>query len=298
MKTNFPPSKKIGILGGGQLGKMLASAAQALGQRVHIFTDNPNDPALFITPYSTIANYKDFNALASFVAETDLVTIEFENIPLETVEFISQYKPLFPSKEIIKFSQNRILEKQFLQQLDIPVAEYSIINSSKDILNISSFPTIIKTATLGYDGKGQFFIQKKEDINLHLFNNFPYIAECYIKFVKEISIIVVRDAQNNVNFFPIAENTHVNGILRSSKVPAAITELTRKTAQSIAYKIATSTKLLGIMAIEFFVCEDGSLLVNELAPRPHNSGHWSLDACSISQFEQTIRAILGWPLKK
>ncbi|XGA08772.1 MAG: 5-(carboxyamino)imidazole ribonucleotide synthase [Wolbachia endosymbiont of Xenopsylla cheopis] len=292
----------IGIMGGGQLGKMIAGAAAKFGMKTHVFTNNKDSPASHTTSNLTIADFTDEDALISFAKSVDLVTLEFENIPYSTIDILLQYTSVYPGKKSLYIAQNRLREKGFMQELEIQVPKYwSISNYTELQEKNSNFPFILKTTEMGYDGKGQYIISTDSDIqNLHNSLDWEkeYILEELVDIQKEISLIVARDKGKNTSFFPIAENFHVNGILDRSVVPAKIDSYLTKQAQEIAKKIVSELELIGILAVEFFITKDGSLLVNEIAPRPHNSGHWSLDACNVSQFEQLIRTICGFPLQE
>ncbi|WP_339045340.1 5-(carboxyamino)imidazole ribonucleotide synthase [Candidatus Mesenet endosymbiont of Agriotes lineatus] len=294
----------IGIMGGGQLGKMIAGAAAKFGIKTHVFTDDKDSPASHITSNLTIADFTDKDALISFAKNVDLVTLEFENIPCSAIDILLQYTSIYPGKKSLYIAQNRLREKGFMEELKIQVPKYWSISNYTELqesIKNSNFPLILKEAEMGYDGKGQYVIQSDSDVqNLYNLLNWEkeYILEELVDIQKEISLIVARDKDKNTSFFPIAENFHVNGILDRSVVTAKIDSCLTKQAQKIVEKIVSELELVGILAVEFFITKDGSLLVNEIAPRPHNSGHWSLDACNVSQFEQLVRAICGFPLQE
>ncbi|KJV69497.1 5-(carboxyamino)imidazole ribonucleotide synthase [Candidatus Neoehrlichia procyonis] len=296
------PGSIIGIIGGGQLGKMIAMSAAQLGYKTHIFTNNINGPAAQVSNKVTVANFNNYEKLTSFASSVDVATIEFENIDSNVIDIIQQKTQIYPSKKILSIAQNRIKEKMHMQQLGISTVDFAIVSDYKNLVhhaNILGYPLVLKTATLGYDGKGQYVIKNQNDLKqlLHLDWSQEYILEKFIKIYKEISSIIVTEINNTSEFFPIAENYHINGILDKSIVPAKINQNIYKQAQMITLKIAQSLSLVGILTVEFFITHEYKLLVNEIAPRPHNSGHWSLDACNISQFEQLIYAICGLPLK-
>ncbi|QXK91653.1 5-(carboxyamino)imidazole ribonucleotide synthase [Neoehrlichia mikurensis] len=299
---NISPGSTIGIIGGGQLGKMMATAASQLGYKTHIFTNNINSPAAQVSNKVTVANYNNHEKLVSFASSVDVATIEFENIDSNIIDIILQKTQVYPNKKTLSIAQNRIKEKTHMQQLGIKVADFVTINNYENLIyhaNILGYPLILKTATLGYDGKGQYFIKNQSNLKqLSSLNwNQEYILEKFINIYKEISSIIVTGVNNTSEFFPIAENYHINGILDKSIVPAKIHQDIYKQAQMITLKIAQSLNIIGILTVEFFITYQQKLLVNEIAPRPHNSGHWSLNACNISQFEQLINAICGLPLK-
>ncbi|QKX02553.1 5-(carboxyamino)imidazole ribonucleotide synthase [Wolbachia endosymbiont of Dirofilaria (Dirofilaria) immitis] len=293
----------IGIIGSGQLGKMIAIAATKLGQKTHIFANAKDDPACSVANNLTIAGLSDKKALESFARNIDLATIESENIPCDAVDVISQHVNFYPSKKALYISQNRLREKDFIRGLGIKTAGYKSIQNYDELLESSrtlNYPTRLKTTEMGYDGKGQYVIRNDSEARqLASFNwNTQYILEASIDLMKEVSIVVARDRNGKVAFFPIAENHHVNGILDTSVVPAKIdNELTQEIHQ-VTRKVAGALNIIGILAIEFFITKNNELLINELAPRPHNSCHWSLDACNISQFEQLIRVICGLPMQE
>ncbi|MGL9732867.1 MAG: 5-(carboxyamino)imidazole ribonucleotide synthase [Wolbachia sp.] len=295
--------KVIGIIGSGQLGKMTAIAAIKLGQKIHIFTRVNGDPAYSVADSVTIADFSNKRALVSFAQSVDLVTIESENIPCDVVDTISQHADFYPGKKALYISQNRLREKDFIRDLGMKTADYKSIQNYNELLESSrsfSYPIRLKTTEMGYDGKGQYVI--KNDSEAKQFISFDwnakYMLEEGIDLLKEVSIIIARDKNGRVTFFPIAENHHVDGILDTSTVPAKIDFRLTQEIQQTAKKIASALDVVGILAIEFFITKNNELLVNELAPRPHNSCHWSLDACSVSQFEQLIRVICGLPMQE
>lgn len=295
----------IGIIGGGQLGRMTAHAAQALGYKTIIFADKIDSPAIQVTDSSIIANYDDKNALQKFADLIDVATFEFENIPVASVEFLNAIKPVYPSAQVLKITQHRILEKSFLNNLGVATAEFAEIKTLENLLDgLKKFDkAVLKTATMGYDGKGQFVLENEASARdawakiLASSTSIPQlILEKFCHFASEISVIVVRSINGEIACYEPLTNVHKNGILDSSTYPAKISATTKNSAEEIATKIVQSLDLKGVLAVEFFVMDDGSLLVNELAPRPHNSGHFSMDAAITSQFEQLARAITGLPL--
>ncbi|WP_395463272.1 5-(carboxyamino)imidazole ribonucleotide synthase [Wolbachia endosymbiont of Cantharis cryptica] len=295
--------KVIGIIGSGQLGKMTAIAATKLGQKTHVFANAQDDPACSVADDLTIADFSDKKALESFAQSVDLVTIESENIPCNAIDIVSQYADFYPGRKALHISQNRLREKDFIRSLNIKTASYKSIQNYNELLESSKafgYPTRLKTTEMGYDGKGQYVI--RNDSKAKQFASFDwnarYILEASVDLLKEISIVVARDKNGGVAFFPIAENHHVDGILDTSTVPAKIDNKLVQEVQQAAEKIAGALDVIGILAIEFFITKDNELLVNELAPRPHNSCHWSLDACNVSQFEQLVRVICGLPMQK
>ncbi len=300
----FDQIKHIGIMGGGQLGKMIASAVVKLGMKTHVFTNDVNSPASCVTGNLTVADFTDKDALAAFAKSVDLVTLEFENIPCSAIDILLQYTSVYPGRESLYIAQNRLREKNFMRKLKIPVPEYRSISNYNELqasINGLNFPVILKETEMGYDGKGQYIIRSDHDVT-NLCNSLnwdkEYILEAFVDIQKEVSLIIARDKSKKISFFPMAENFHIDGILDQSIVPAEIDLTFIKQAQEIAEQIVSALDLIGILAIEFFITKNGNLFVNEIAPRPHNSGHWSLDACNVSQFEQLIRAICGLPLQE
>jgi len=291
--------KKLGIIGGGQLGRMISFYAQKMGIKTVIYTNEIDAPATLVTNETIIGEYDDFQALKKFCDQIDLATFEFENIPFATAEFVSQNSKIYPSPEILKITQNRILEKNFLQNIKVKTVDFKIINDFSDIeLALKNFhKAILKTAIMGYDGKGQALISNLEEARIAYdkFQNFPLILEKFCKFECEVSVIVARSLSGEIKVYDPLTNIHKNGILDRSIYPAKISAPQKFKVQKIASKIAESFNLVGILAVEFFVV-DNDIYVNEMAPRPHNSGHFSMDACITSQFEQLIRAITDMAL--
>ncbi|MDG7056011.1 MAG: 5-(carboxyamino)imidazole ribonucleotide synthase [Wolbachia endosymbiont of Meromenopon meropis] len=296
--------KIIGIIGGGQLGKMIAIAAAKLGQKTHIFTHNKDDPSCSVTSNVTIADFSNKKALRSFVQNINLITIESENIPCNVIDDISQHIDFFyPGKRALHISQNRLREKDFIRNLGIRTVDYKNIQNHNDLLKSSrnfGYPVRVKTIEMGYDGKGQYVINSDFEAKQFTFFNpdTQYILEVCLDSLKEVSIVIARDKNGKIIFFPIAENYHIDGILDTSIVPAKIDNKLTQKIQQIAKRIADALDLVGILTVEFFVTRNNELIVNELAPRPHNSCHWSLDACNVSQFEQLIRIICGLPMQE
>ena len=305
MKDNSPeiftPGSIIGIMGGGQLGRMTALAAANLGYRCHIYTDQINTPAAQVSEQVTVASYEDIEALTQFAETVDLITYEFENIPLSTANLLSQLKVLRPSPSVLAISQHRAYEKEFAVQNGVKVAPYKVIKEISDLepaAKMLGTPCVLKTCRFGYDGKGQIIINSLEEIE-SAWNKLcgtDLVLEKFIKFEKEISVIVARDVNHQTKVYQPVENKHVNHILDTTIVPANITEKTTNLATTMSLVLANALNLVGLLAIEMFVMEDGSVVMNEIAPRPHNSGHWTQDGSETSQFEQFVRAITGQPL--
>jgi 5-(carboxyamino)imidazole ribonucleotide synthase len=297
----LPLNATIGILGGGQLGRMLALAAARLGLRAHIYCPDPASPAFDVTPRRTVAAYDDETALAAFAAAVDVVTYEFENVPAATAEFLAARKPLRPGARALAVAQDRLAEKSFIAGLGVPVAPHRPIHARSDLapaLASLGTPTILKTTRLGYDGKGQRAVVTlaEAEAAFAALQPHPLVLEAQIPFVREISVVLARGLDGAIAAFDPAENVHEGGILATSTVPAAIGAATAEAAKTHATTIATALDYVGVLGVEFFVLADGSLIVNEIAPRVHNSGHWTEAVCVTDQFEQHIRAVAGWPL--
>jgi 5-(carboxyamino)imidazole ribonucleotide synthase len=299
----LPPGSTIGILGGGQLGRMLALAAARLGFRCHIFCPDPDSPAFDVAAEKTVAAYGDASALEEFTGGVDVVTYEFENIDVAAVERLEQRVPMRPGSRALAVSQDRLTEKTFLRGLGIATAEFAAIEDRASLgkaIEQLGFPAILKARRFGYDGKGQAAIASEADVAsaLQALAGAPAILEARVPFAREISIIAVRGLNDAVATYDIAENEHRGGILFRS-VPARADERIARAARSAADTVLAALDYVGVIGIEFFVVGEGesaTLLVNEFAPRVHNSGHWTEDACFVSQFESHIRAIAGWPL--
>jgi 5-(carboxyamino)imidazole ribonucleotide synthase len=294
----------IGILGGGQLGRMLSLAAARLGMRTHIYCPDHNSPAFEVTPHKTIAAYEDKPSLFAFAREVGVVTYEFENVPAETARLLEARSTLHPGANALAVAQDRLEEKAFLEKLGIPVAAYRPVRSLSDLYEALAelgAPAVLKTTRMGYDGKGQRIIRSlaEADDAFESLSPKPLVLEAFIPFEKEISVVVARNALGEVRAFDAAENVHRHHILKSSTVPADIPPGLAAAAGKMAGAIATALGYIGVLGVEFFVQKSGrraSLLVNEIAPRVHNSGHWTEAVCVTDQFEQHIRAICGWPL--
>ncbi|HPD83562.1 MAG: 5-(carboxyamino)imidazole ribonucleotide synthase [Alphaproteobacteria bacterium] len=295
-------SKILGILGGGQLGRMSAMAAARLGISTHILCPEEGCPASLVTPFFTCADYKNEEALKAFAASVDVIGYEFENIPLKTIEFLKKLKPVYPDSKLLEVSQNRLKEKDFLNSIGIPTAPWAPCYKAEDIeVTLAKWATskcIIKTARFGYDGKGQIFHRDNDNIheNWAKLNTEEAVIEGVIDFDFEISAIIARDLKGQSVVYPAALNEHKNHILSKTIAPAPIpTELHEKAAEMVT-KIADAVDLVGVLTLELFVTKDGELLANEIAPRTHNSGHWTIDACAVSQFENHVRTVCGLPV--
>ncbi|MFO1242105.1 MAG: 5-(carboxyamino)imidazole ribonucleotide synthase [Rickettsiales bacterium] len=297
----LPFGSTIGILGGGQLGRMTAMSAARLGYHVHIFTPEKDSPAAEVSLKTTVAEWGDEGALKSFAKSVDVVTLEFENIPFFAAETVARHCALYPSPDVLKMTQNRIREKTFINECGIKTAPFAAIRSSLDAkeaaLEIGT-PSIMKTSEMGYDGKGQLTLREAQEADTAFasLKTSEAILEGFVKFTMEISVIVARSVSGEIATFPPVHNVHKNFILHETIAPAPIDASLAAKAEKIAHTLAGNSKLIGILAVEMFVTEEGEILVNELAPRPHNSGHWTMDGCATSQFEQVVRAVAGLPL--
>lgn len=296
------PGSTIGIIGGGQLGRMSALAAFQLGYKVHIFSPGADDPAKQVTSISTTANYSDEAALRKFAEAVDVVTFEFENIPADAVRMIAKITPTHPSADVLHITQHRRREKDFLRSIGVEVAPFAPVHDEDDLRHAVAavgFPCILKTSEQGYDGKGQGTLREPDDRSTVwgalAKGAKEFVLEGFVDFELEMSVIVARNGRESLCYQPV-HNIHKNHILHKTIVPAPIGAEKSSEAVAIAARIADGIGLKGIMAVEMFLARDGRILVNELAPRPHNSGHWSLDAAATSQFEQHIRAVCGLPL--
>ncbi len=293
------PGSTLGILGGGQLGRMLAQAAQTLGYRVHVFEPAGSCPAGAIANQEVNANYDDLAALTAFARECDVITYEFENIPAGPLEAIAPLVPLHPGAEVLHVCQNRQREKAWLRANGFPHVRYAEALDGEVVAAIASVgrPCVVKTADFGYDGKGQMKIVTDADLEKAraIFRGRRCVVERWVEFSSEVSVIVARSSTGEARTFPVAENIHTHHILDFSIVPARVGETVQREAELLATAIAEKLGVVGLLAVEMFVTPDG-VLVNELAPRPHNSGHWSIDGCETSQFEQHVRAVCGLPL--
>lgn len=292
----------LGILGGGQLGRMSALAAANLGIRTHIFCPEPDCPASQVTHHFTNADYNNFELLQLFASNVDYITYEFENIPIETVRFLRRFRPVFPDDHLLEVSQNRLKEKEFLNNIGIETAPWAPARAPEDILSVMDRwgveKCIIKTTRYGYDGKGQIKHSYSDNIlnSWSKLNTEEAIVEGIIDFAYEASIIVSRDHSGKSETFPMTINDHQNHILSKTVIPAPIPDDIQDRARQLGLKLAEAVNLRGLLALELFVTHEGKILANEIAPRTHNSGHWTMDGCSISQFEQHVRAVCGLPI--
>ncbi len=296
------PRHQLGILGGGQLGRMLGLAAAPLGLSCSFYEPSGSDcPAALLGPVMGDQEHSD-EAVHAFLASADVFTYEFENIDIRLVERIAQHKPVYPGLESLRLTQNRLYEKSLFAELDIPTASWLAVNSRAELeaaMNTLGLPLVLKTTTQGYDGKGQFILRVPEDVTdawQHLGANGPLIAEQFITFRREMSIIAVRDLQGHTATYPLTENVHLKGILSHSLTPAPeVSVAIEQTAVRYMDSLLTRLNHVGVLTLELFETDNG-LLANEMAPRVHNSGHWSIEGALCSQFENHIRAVLGLPL--
>lgn len=295
------PGKTLGVLGGGQLGRMFAHAAERLGYRVHIYEPSNDSPAAEVSAFAVHAPYEDTAVLEAFVRGCEVVTYEFENIPCEPLHAVAAKAALYPRPGILEIAQNRRREKTWLRENGFPHARFSDCEADGDLaqaITSIGLPCVVKTADFGYDGKGQLRVSDEASRSraVSVFQGQRAVVEQWIAFAHELSVLVARSPSGESRCFPVAENIHTHHILDFSVLPARIPLDVQTRACALAEAIATRLDLVGLLAVELFLTAEGELLVNELAPRPHNSGHWSMDACVTSQFEQHVRAITGLPL--
>ena len=300
--TRINPGATIGILGGGQLGRMLALAAAQLGYRCHIFCPEENSPAFQVADKVTIAAYENEEALTNFAKSIDVATYEFENVPSNTAATVAAHTLLRPGAKALAVSQDRLTEKQFLNDAGVETAPYQAFHTKEELqaaFKVIGRPSVAKTRRFGYDGKGQKLIKTPKDLEavLDVTQNTPAILEGFVNFDREISVIVARSASGDVAAYPVGENVHTNHILDTTDVPANVSERVEAKAKVMAAKVANALDYVGVMGVEMFVADaTGQIIVNEIAPRVHNSGHWTMDGARTSQFEQHIRAICDLPL--
>ncbi len=300
-RSIIPPGSVIGIMGGGQLGRMLSMAAARMGYHVHIFTPEAGAPASEVSRRTTRSEYTVKQELEAFAGAVHVITFEFENIPHESLKMLSALKPVHPSPDILMMSQNRLREKTFARGLGIHTAPFQAAQSLAELklaVDIIGFPCIVKTTELGYDGKGQATLKDASRLKevWEQLNTAEAIVEGFVDFSMEISVIVARNSAGEIKMYPPVQNIHKNHILHETLVPAPLSASVKEQALAIARTLAEKTGLVGLLAIEMFVTRNGDVLLNEMAPRPHNSGHWSMDGARCSQFEQAIRAVCNLPL--
>lgn len=301
--TALAPGSTIGILGGGQLGRMLAMAAARLGLKCHVYSDQPG-PAFDVAARSTVGAFEDAPRIAEFARGVDVITYEFENVPLAAAAAAQEWAPVRPGPKALAAAQDRLEEKRFISSLGVPVAPFAAVDRAEDLepaLTAVGPEAILKARRLGYDGKGQVAVRSASDLPAAFaaLGRVPSVLEGFIGFEYEISVLAVRSLAGETRFYDVPLNTHRGGILDTSTVPSPLSAGHVLRAQDIARAIAVALDYVGVLAVEMFyvgVKAPGPLIVNEIAPRVHNSGHWTLDACTVSQFENHIRAVAGWPL--
>ncbi|MBA2432745.1 MAG: 5-(carboxyamino)imidazole ribonucleotide synthase [Chthoniobacterales bacterium] len=299
--NRYLPGATIGVMGGGQLGRMFCVAARRMGYRVEIFTPEEDTPAGQFADLTRIADYTNEAAVRRFAQDVDVVTFEFENIPAQTIEWCAELRDVRPAGSILHTAQNRLREKDALAAAGIPIAPFRAVRSAHELASaIESIgrPAILKTAAFGYDGKGQQTINSRDDFDeiWSASSADELVLEGVIDFEKEISVIVARGPDGDMATFPVCENLHRSHILDLTVVPARVEPAVELAAAELARTIAEKLDLVGLLAVEMFLKPGGELLVNELAPRPHNSGHWTIEGCATSQYEQHVRAVCGLPL--
>jgi 5-(carboxyamino)imidazole ribonucleotide synthase len=300
-QARIGPGGRLGIIGGGQLGRMTALAAARLGIDCHVFSPDPDSPAFRVASARSCATYDDVGALARFASQVDLVTFEFENIPAESVRLLTELVPVRPGLTVLETAQERVAEKQFFTDLGAATAPWQAVpdrNALEPALAVVGRPAILKTCRYGYDGKGQVKIEWDSDLDQAwaAMRGGPAILEGFVDFALEASVLVARGVDGSMACFDVVENRHRHHILDVTVAPAPISAALHAEAQALARHAATSLRLVGLLAVELFVTREGRLLVNEMAPRPHNSGHWTMNACYTDQFEQFVRAVCGLPL--
>jgi 5-(carboxyamino)imidazole ribonucleotide synthase len=293
------PPAMLGMLGGGQLGRFFVIAAHEMGYQVTVLDPDPNSPAGNIADVHLCAHYDDMDALSQMAETCQAVTTEFENVPATTLDLLAKTTRVFPSAHSVAIAQNRVLEKNFIRDAGLPVAPFVVIHQASDLPEDSHsiYPAILKVARFGYDGKGQARVKNHAEAlaAFGIFKQEVCVLEHMLPLDLEVSVVLARDANGHIVAFPTAENSHLNGILDVSIVPARCSEVTKANAQELAKKLAKELNYIGVIGVEFFVVGT-QLLVNEIAPRPHNSGHYTIDACITNQFEQQVRVTAGLPL--
>lgn len=301
MSAPLPPGSVIGILGGGQLGRMAALAAAEMGYRCHIYSPDADAPAKEVAFAQTTAPYEDVAAAEKFARAVDVVTFEFENVPDATLHAIAHIAPVRPGVDALHVSQDRVIEKRFMNERGIATAPWATVESAADLEAAAAktgLPAILKTARFGYDGKGQAKVIDASGLAeaWKAIGEARAVLEGFVAFEREISVIVARGLDGKTAAYVPVDNVHRDHILFTTTAPSTVAAPVAEKARAIAEKIASALDLVGLLAVEMFVTADGKVLVNEIAPRPHNSGHWTQDACAVSQFEQFVRAVAGLPL--
>ena len=291
------PYKTIGIIGGGQLGRMMAQSAKAMGYFVAVLDPTPNCPAAQVSDIEITAAYNDMDAIKKFASISDVITYEFENIDYDSLEYLKEHAYLPQGSEVLKITQHRYREKSAIKNMGIPVPKFYLIENAAQLKEAVFYPSVLKTTMGGYDGKGQVVLKSEADLPsaLELAAKKECILEEWMHFSKEVSVVVARSTTGETAAFPVSENVHVNNIIHLSIVPARVSKEVEAKAIACAKKIAEGLDAIGLLGVEMFVVDD-EIYINELAPRPHNSGHYTMDACLTSQFEQHVRAVCGLPL--
>ena len=298
----LPPGAVIGIVGGGQLGRMSAMAAARLGYRTHVLTEETDGPAAQVATAVTLGAHSDPDALRRFAGAVDVVTFEFENVSADGLDLLAAIRPVRPDGAVLRISQDRLAEKRFLAGAGIPLAPWHPVDAAEsldDAATALGLPLVLKTTRLGYDGKGQRVLRDGGNALAAAFaalSPHPLVAEGFVDFACELSVMVARGLDGTVRCFDAVQNRHRRHILDLTLAPAPVPPEIAAEAQALAVRIAESLSLVGLLGVEMFLAADGRLLVNEIAPRPHNSGHWTMDACPVGQFEMHIRAVAGLPL--
>ncbi|MCH1624684.1 5-(carboxyamino)imidazole ribonucleotide synthase [Fredinandcohnia quinoae] len=301
LTSHILPGQTIGIIGGGQLGRMMALSAREMGFNIAVLDPTPNSPCGQVADIEITASYDDLEAIKKLASISDVITYEFENIDYETLTWLEWNANLPQGSQLLKITQDRGTEKSAIQKMGLKVAPFEIVNNEQELveaIQLIGMPSVLKTCRGGYDGKGQIVLKHQGNIEeaLPLFDQGTCILEGWIPFEKEISVIVTRNSSGDVKTFPVSENIHIGNILHQSIVPARISTEIEENAREMAMKLAKGFELVGTLAVEMFVTKNGDIFINELAPRPHNSGHYTIDACETSQFEQHIRSVCNLPL--
>lgn len=295
------PGQTIGIIGGGQLGRMMALAAKPMGYRIAVLDPEADSPCGQVADQKVVGAYDDLEAIKELAKVSDVITYEFENIDAEALAWLCENAYVPQGTALLEISQDRIKEKNAIQSAGVEVAPFAVIHSMKDIydnMEWLGFPFVLKTSRGGYDGKGQLVLKNEQDIERapELLQNGPCVLEKWVPFKKEISVLLTGNQNGEIAVFPVAENIHIDNILHQTIVPARISEKAIQKATQCARQLAQTFKIVGTLAVEMFLTEDDDIYINELAPRPHNSGHYTIEACETSQFEQHIRAVCNLPL--
>lgn len=302
----YPPGSVLGILGGGQLGRMTAQAAASLGYKPHIFCQDADEPAAQVTNRTTLGAFEDWDALGAFAQQVDVITLEWENVPVAAVEHLQETVPVYPGAGVLQVAQDRVQEKSFARRLGLGTADFAAVDTLAELqIAVAGMPgaAILKTCRMGYDGKGQVRLEHGADLTAawQELGGAQAILESLVPFREEISVIVARRVDGLIAAFPPVRNIHKQGILAETHAPADLSPALAAEAVAAATKLAEGLQVVGLLAVEMFVLPQPNaagqqVLINEIAPRPHNSGHWTLDACATSQFAQLVRAVCGLPL--